>query len=250
MNRKDYKKIFYPESQFGGFTDVDGTITFYTRISALIESTSVVLDFGCGRGSYSDDRVPLRRDLRIFKGRCEKVIGIDVDEAAKHNNWIDEFHLLRNDHWPLADRSVDICICDNVLEHVERPELFFAECGRVIKPAGFLCIRTPNILNYAGLISRIVPNRFHSAVLKKIGNERKEEDVFPTFYRCNTLWKMKKILSKYDFDHCVYGYEAEPSYLSFSRFFYFLGVVHQRIAPPFFRSSIFAFARKGNRAFQ
>jgi hypothetical protein len=30
-HHKDYKKIYYPESQVGDFTDIDGTIAFYTR---------------------------------------------------------------------------------------------------------------------------------------------------------------------------------------------------------------------------
>ena len=43
----------------------------------------------------------------------------------------------------------------------------------------------------------------------------------------------------------VYGYDAEPSYLAFSRVAYFLGVLWQRLAPGFLRSAIFAFARLG-----
>ena len=46
----DYMSIYYPESKFGGFTDIDGTMGSYTRTSSLIRSSSVVLDVGCGRG--------------------------------------------------------------------------------------------------------------------------------------------------------------------------------------------------------
>ena len=53
----NYLNIHYPESLFGGFTDVDGTITFFTRVNALIDSSSVVLDVGCGRGVYGEDTV-------------------------------------------------------------------------------------------------------------------------------------------------------------------------------------------------
>jgi len=55
---------FYPESRFGGFSDVDGTVAFYARVQAILTPESVVLDVGCGRGAgLQDDRVEYRRDL-------------------------------------------------------------------------------------------------------------------------------------------------------------------------------------------
>ena len=41
----------------------------------------------------------------------------------------------------------------------------------------------------------------------------------------------------------VYGYEAEPSYLHFSKLSYGLGVLHQKFAPGFLRPAIFAFGQ-------
>jgi len=35
---------------------------FFNRVNSLIDSSSVVLDVGCGRGSYSEDSVPLRKE--------------------------------------------------------------------------------------------------------------------------------------------------------------------------------------------
>lgn len=52
------------------------------------------------------------------------------------------------------------------------------------------------------------------------------------------------MLGKYGFDHVVYGYEAEPSYLPFSRLFYWIGVMHQKYSPKIFNNNIFAFAKK------
>ena len=37
---------FYPESRFGGFTDIDGTVAFYSRVNALVKPLYVVVDFG------------------------------------------------------------------------------------------------------------------------------------------------------------------------------------------------------------
>jgi SAM-dependent methyltransferase len=240
----NYMSTYYPESNFGGFTDIDGSIIFYTRVNSFIERSSVLLDVGCGRGAYAEDPVSVRRDLRLFKGRCERVIGIDVGAAAGSNPWIDEFRRIEGDRWPLEDESVDVCVSDWVLEHVDRPEAFFRECRRVVKPGGYLCLRTANARSYVGFFSRLIPNRFHAAVVRRVQEGRKEEDVFPTVYRCNTKGKIKAMLDDHGFDHCVYEYESEPYYLSFNRLFYFLGVTHQRFALPMFKPGIFAFAKK------
>ena len=240
----NYMNIYYPESRFGGLTDVDGTVTFFARVNSLVDPSSVVLDVGCGRGAYAEDPISIRRALRIFKGKCKKVIGIDVDKTARDNPFLDEFRLIEGKSWPLEDGSVDACICDSVLEHVEEPELFFSELRRVIKQGGYLCIRTPNVLSYFGLFSKMIPSRFHSSIATKVQDKRQAEDVFPTLYRCNTKRKIARLLDKYGFDACVYGYEAEPSYFSFSRLLYFLGVMHQRFSPNMFKLAIFAFGKK------
>jgi len=151
---------FYPESCFGGFSDIDGTIAFYVRVNALITSDSVVVDFGCGRGEYGEDAIQIRRDLRVLKGKVWKVVGLDIDPAAAANPFLDEFFLLSDEgRWPLASRHADLVLCDNVLEHLRCPQFFFKEAARVLKPGGFVCIRTPNVLSYVGLISRAIPNR-------------------------------------------------------------------------------------------
>jgi SAM-dependent methyltransferase len=237
--------LYYPESRFGGFTGVDGTIAFYIRVQSLVESSSVVLDVGCGRGACMDDPVRVRRELRVFKGKCKRVVGIDIDPRAGENPFVDEFRLIEGDRWPVEDGSVDVCISDSVLEHIGDPERFFAECGRVIRPGGYLCIRTMNSLNYIALFARLIPARFHKAVLRKaLCGHRKEEDGFPTMYRCNTKRGICRMLDQHGFEHCVYGYEAEPYHLSFSHVSYLCGVLHQRLAPRLFKGMIFAFARR------
>jgi SAM-dependent methyltransferase len=236
--------IYYPESRFGGFTDIDGTLTFYNRVHSLVTPASVVLDVGCGRGEYAEDPVAIRKERRIFRNKCAQVIGIDVDEAGKTNPFLDEFRVIEGNRWPVGDETINICLGDWVLEHIAEPESFFAECWRVLKPGGYLCLRTANSRSYVALVSRLVPNSLHAKVLNKVQERRKNEDVFPTAYRCNTSRKIRRTLDRYGFDNCVYEYESEPYYLSFSRPFYFLGVLHQRFAFRFLRAGIFVFAQK------
>ena len=119
--RASFKEKHYPETRFGGFTDVDGTIAFYTRVQSLLTESSIVLDVGGGRGAYADDEVAVRRNLRILRGKVARVIGLDVDPVAHSNPFQDEFRLLTGPRWPVEDDSIDLCLCDSVLEHIEQP---------------------------------------------------------------------------------------------------------------------------------
>ena len=236
------KEQFYPETRFGGFSDVDGTVIFFNRVNSLVNSSSVVLDVGCGRGAYCEDAVAYRRSLRVLRGKAARVIGIDVDQGAQVNPFLDEFHLIRSRFWPIGSDSIDLALCDNVLEHIERLDEFLMEIRRVLKDGGFLCIRTPNQWSYAGLSARLIPNKYHAKVILAVQG-RKEEDVFPTVYRCNSIRKLKGIMKKNGFEHVVYGYEAEPSYLKFSGIAYSFGMLHRRLAPAFLKPVIFAFGK-------
>ena len=235
---------WYPERSFGGFTHVDGTVAFYSRINAVVDPTSIVLDIGCGRGAASEDPVPWRRELQILRGRCARVIGADVDPAAADNPAIDEFHLIENGIIPLPDESVDVAYADFVVEHVTDVDVFFAECARVLKRGGSLFIRTPNVWSYMGVVSRLVPGRFHARVLARLQPTRKSEDVFPTVYRCNTRGTLRRALERQHLLCVVQTHEPEPAYLSFSRFFYALGVMYERYAPRAIRRTLLAYARK------
>ena len=239
----DNKEIFYAEARFGGFTDIDGTLAFFNRVNSLLDLPFVVLDVGCGRGEYDGDSIPIRRNLRILKGKVAKVIGIDVDKSAQNNPFLDEFYLIEGESWPIAKDSIDLIVCDSALEHIDNPDQFFLEVRRVLRNGGYLCIRTPNQWSYIALFARLIPNRYHSKVISVVQDGRKEEDVFPTVYKCNSIWKLKSAMEKNGLECVVYGYEAEPYYLSFSKIAYFFGVLHQRFAPRFMKSAIFAFGK-------
>lgn len=236
---------FHPESGFGGFTDIDGTLVFYARVQELLSPDAVAVDVGCGRGTQADDPVGVRRELRILRGKCRRVIGIDLDPAAAGNPFVDEFRLIEpNGRWPLEDGCADLAVADFVLEHVADPRAFFAEAARVIRPGGVICIRTINAWSYMALASRLVPNRLHGRLLNEVQPERPPEDIFPTLYRCNSVPKLRRALRAHGFDAVVYGAEAEPAYLRFNPAMYGLGLVHRRLAPSRLRVGLIALGRR------
>jgi SAM-dependent methyltransferase len=243
--RSEKRLRFHPEAEFGGFTDMDGTIAFFLRARELLPADGVALDIGCGRGTQDDDPVRTRRELRILRGHCRQTIGIDVDPSAATNPYVDEFRLIGPDaRWPIEDASIDLAVADFVVEHVADPDVFFAEAARVLKPDGHIGIRTINSHSYLGVASRLIPNRLHTAVLSRAQPEREAEDVFPTVYRCNTIKKLRAALDRHGFDAAVYGAEAEPAYLGFSSVAYALGLAHRRLAPGSLRVGLIGWGRR------
>jgi SAM-dependent methyltransferase len=243
--------FWYPEHKLLGFTRQDATILFYDIIHFLIQGKKdiVLVDMGCGRGEHSDASESKARkfatDKRNFKGRVQKVIGLDVDEAGATNPTIDEFHLIKpNEKLPLPDGCCDIIVCDYVVEHITTPDHFFAEINRILKPKGTICIRTTNRYGYVAMVSSLIPNKLHSKVLHKVQDGRKEEDVFPTYYRCNTRGKLKRKFTENGLEPYVFTHEPEPAYLNFSSIAYSAGVIYQKLVPDLFKHFIFAFGIK------
>lgn len=242
---KGIKEKYYPESRFGGYSRVDGTIAFYQRIQALIRPEMILLDVGCGRGKVVDiiEQYPCEK-CRIFKGSCRKVIGIDVDEAGRENTVIDEFRKIENDCWPVESGSIDLLVSDMALEHIREPTKFFSECSRVVKPGGFVCIRTPNRWSYVSIIASLIPNRLHANVVGVVQPGRKAEDVFPTYYRANTPKVIQKLLQANHLDGCVIRHITEPSYFGFSEWSFRFGVYFHRWLPGMFWPLLFVFAER------
>ena len=79
---------FYPETTFGGFSDVDGTLVFYARVRELTGASATVLDVGCGRGAASEDPIPITRlRTELFDACVER--GIDPTFGEVSGFWRD-----------------------------------------------------------------------------------------------------------------------------------------------------------------
>jgi SAM-dependent methyltransferase len=241
----NYLEYYFPESKYGGFSDVDSTVIFYNRINALIKPSDVILDVGCGRGKFFEDKISYRRQLRNFKGKVKKVIGIDIDPEGKKNPFLDSFYKIESEiAWPIEDDSINLLFSDQVLEHIKNPDQFFNECKRVLRKGGYLCIRTTNYWGYIALASRLIPEKYHQRLLRKIQPQRKELDIFPTFYYCNSKKAIESQLKRVNFKHYIYGHNAEPSYFNFNKWIYALIKGFHKICPDYFKTTLFIFAEK------
>jgi SAM-dependent methyltransferase len=224
---------------------VDSTVDFYTRVNALLSPEMIVLDFGAGRGRGSEGPSSYVRTLATLKGKVQKVVGADVDPVVRDNPLIDDAVVIAPDSpLPFADRSIDLIVSDWTFEHIQNPNIVVRELGRVLRPGGWICARTPNRWGYITIGAQLVPERLHAAVLRKAQPDRKQCDVFPKFYKLNSHRAIKRIF--HGFDVFLYTVNSEPAYFGNSRLLWRAALLGFRITPSRFGAIIHAFLRKNN----
>jgi len=103
-----------------------------------------VADIGCGAGTQS----------RLWAERGHRVYGVDVNEplirlaekrAAEQGLDI-KFEVGIATALPWGDRSMDMCLVPELLEHVTDWQLCVNEAARVLRPRGLLYLSTTNVL--------------------------------------------------------------------------------------------------------
>lgn len=245
MTTDEVQRRHFPEVRAGGFSRVDGTVAFYTRVRALTSPDSTVVDSGAGRGRFVEDPVAFRRGLQELRGSVRRVIGLDVDEAVRENAGVDEAHVITSGApLPLPDASADLVLADCVFEHVEDPRWAASEIARVLRPGGWICARTPNRWGMIAVAARLVPNRHHVRTLRVLQPGKKDVDTFPTVYRMNTVRDLETCFPVAEFDHATYTYDGGPAYAGGSRIGWALFRALSRLTPARLRPTLFVFVQK------
>lgn len=235
----------YPEFAVGGFTRVDGTIAFYTRVNALLTPSTRALDFGAGRGAWTENGSQFAVSLRTLRGKAATVIGVDVDDAVLENPALDEAVVVEVGHrLPFDDESFDLVLSDHTFEHVDDPKATAAELARVVRRGGWICARTPNRWGNVAVVARMVPNQLHARALEWVQPGRLAKDVFPTRYRMNTRRDLKRLFPPEQFRHHVYAHAAEPAYCADNVWLGRLLVAVNSVTPPWLRPTQMIFLHK------
>lgn len=242
----------YPEIAAGGYARHDGFVDFFLRVRSLLNSDSVVLDFGAGRGEWAGSELaPMQKDLRDLQRHAGRVVGVDVDPVVLQNDSLDEaFQIEPGGSLPFDDAEFDLVLADHVLEHVNKADApaAAAEFARVLKPGGWIAARTPNRWGIIAIAARLVPNHLHVAVLRRLQPGRKPEDVFPTRYAMNTRRDLRRLFPEPEWTLAVYGHYGSQQYAGASAIAWRIAAFLDRLTPPPFAPTLLIFARKNEPA--
>ena len=113
------------------------------RVLPALPTNPSVVDLGCGAGNSVDF-------FRRIIPDCSWT-GIDIEdspEVSKRKREDAKFVSFDGINIPLADNSVDLVFCKQVLEHVRHPEKLLSDVSRVLKDDGFFVGSTSHLEPY------------------------------------------------------------------------------------------------------
>jgi 2-polyprenyl-3-methyl-5-hydroxy-6-metoxy-1,4-benzoquinol methylase len=136
----------------GGISN-DTVYAAIERELAGLGAAGDLLDFGSGTGQFTTRL----RDA----GRYRSVTGADLfPRAATLSADIRWVQGDLNDVLPLPDRSFDVVVAAEVIEHLENPRAVCREIFRLLRPGGIAVITTPNNESWRSIIALVVRGHF------------------------------------------------------------------------------------------
>lgn len=228
-DRRRLERRLYPGLQRTVFA------AFEEALASRLGPHAVVLDSGSGPGSWV---------LHEHRDKIALLVGEDVCAPAVHQ--LDAFVLAPCTQLPFADGSFDLVLAYLVVEHLAMPTAALREYARVLRPGGYLCIKTPAVRTPLFLLSRVLPTGMHKWLKAGIGTPA--DDVFPTYYRANTISDLSHALDVAGFERdWLRTFDQTYAYLSQTRWMYALGLLYSRLteakALAFLRNQIVAIYR-------
>lgn len=149
------------------------------------------LELGCGRGTTDPALVPLRSAANesVYVG-----VGIDHQSLVDSN---EENKVLGDaSTMPFPDSSFDLISSNMVFEHLPNPSVVLKEARRLLTLDGILIVHTPSSSHYLLIVGRILSTFLPRTAFQRLVSlyeGRKQEDIFPTWYRANTTRAVRKL---------------------------------------------------------
>ena len=207
-------RFLYP-----GFSDHWDDWLFRREILKYLNSSTVLLDLRAGAGILP------QMDFRDSVGLA---CGMDIEPCVLNNPFLHEARVGNVEQLPWSDKTFDVVVSNNVLEHLSQPAAVFSEVRRVLKPSGVFLAKTPSSLHYVALLARSTPHRFHQWFNERRG--RAAKDTFPTRYKVNSVGRLRQYcLSAGLLVENIRHIEGRPEYLRFSVPSYLAGALYERV---------------------
>ena len=140
MNKNIYNEI-YTEGHLQNISSVfPRIIKMLAMANELNLKNKNILDIGCHDGTF----------LSLLDDKSAKLYGLEASEAAakiSRQRKIKTKSYFFDDVTPMPfpDKSFDLIIAGEIIEHIYNTDFFVQEIHRLLKPKGHLLISTPNI---------------------------------------------------------------------------------------------------------
>ena len=154
----------------------------------LIGPNTRWLDAGCGASPC-----PFNPALAVHLSGVAKVFtGVDPGPNLAHNRYV--HRAIAGDVTSMPNETFELVTMRMAAEHVAYPQATAAALHRLVAPGGVLLIFTVHAASPTALLGRLGPHRLHRTIMRLVfgGANR---DVFPTYYRMNTLGRFQSLLT-------------------------------------------------------
>lgn len=132
LEKEEYKKMYEVEKDHWWFKSKRKLIS---EIIGNIRKDSVILDIGCGTGY----------NFVYFKHLSDSMIGIDISKEALlfSKKYSKNIALANSETIPFKDKSMDIVMALDLIEHVENDDSVVSEARRILKNNGTFILTVP-----------------------------------------------------------------------------------------------------------
>jgi len=234
QTRRALEERYFPGMQDVIFCPFAKELDARLNASAALGEPVRILDLGSGAGTWvlvGGGGNAMASVDRTVAGISALVIGVDaaipkVDGVAPWG--MGAFLQGQADELPLATDSVNMVLAYNVVEHLQRPGDVLAEVARVLRPGGWLCLKTPAANTPLFALSRALPTCWHRRL--KATLDTPKEDVFPTYYCANTTRALDLALGEAGFAReWLRKVDQTYAYVAHASWTYALGLVYSRL---------------------
>jgi ubiquinone/menaquinone biosynthesis C-methylase UbiE len=209
-------------------------LVYQQVLNEQVRPDTIWLDIGCGRRICADDALNAQ-----LPRRARLAVGCDRDSHLSRHSSIKHLVLCDASALPFRSGVFNLVTTSMVVEHLEHPQLVFDEVHRVSRPGGCFVVFTPNRFNYAMLVAAATPYRFHllwkkfTYYLARHEWRDFEDDVFPTWYRANSLTTLRRLLARAGFRPERLQYLSLAHSFGFVRPLYALSLLCERLVDRF-----------------
>jgi SAM-dependent methyltransferase/uncharacterized protein YbaR (Trm112 family) len=123
------------------------------RLAKLINNDSKILECGCGPGFLSKLIKKWFPTVDLYSCDYEYDLIYSVKKELGYTNVFQA----NAQEIPVRSNTIDVVISFHMVEHLEKPSLFFDNVNRVLKPGGYLIYATPNPI---GIPAKIMKDKW------------------------------------------------------------------------------------------